>query len=186
MGRAVGHISGTVDDGAGVRGRHGAGGPRVRRLLRVVTSAGVNPVPVIVLIVVAVVHVNTVVRGVVHVGAVLRGRLLGAHAPGEVDADGKVDLHIQEVADRDISLEVDVGVEESLGSNGNGREREKGGLHGDDVSRIYERQLNLVEEMEREDRSRAQRNECISEWRRVDTVEGRIIGIYSGKQRRFK
>jgi len=98
--RAVLNLRRASDDGAGLSAGQGALAPGVRGLLGVVRLARVNPVPAVILIVVALVHVYAVVRRVVHVGALIAraGRRLAAEAGKEinVDAEGQVDVNASE------------------------------------------------------------------------------------------
>lgn len=91
---AVGDFGRAADDGADVSCSHSAGGPGVLGLMGL--RARVNPVPVIVAGVVAVVD-DDIVGRVPEVDALMAGPLLGAEeAKVDIDAQGKVDVEVEE------------------------------------------------------------------------------------------
>jgi len=110
--RALGNLGRALDDGADLSSNHGAGGPGVLRLVSL--RARVNPVPVPIADVVAVVDDDAVGR-VPGVNALIAGLRLGAE---------EVEINL------DTQREVDLQVEKGVGRGGHEGQGNSGSLHG--------------------------------------------------------
>jgi hypothetical protein len=110
--RALGDLGRALNDGADLSSNHGAGGPGVLRLVSL--RARVNPVPVPIADVVAVVDDDAVGR-VPGVNALIAGLRLGAE---------EVEINL------DSQREVDLQVEKGVGGGGHEGQGNSGSLHG--------------------------------------------------------